>query len=259
MRGELFLAYNLPYDLFVMAIRMNELLRQSKKSAPNFKIYASISNKSAAVLSLLEDNFLDNCYPICRAIIELYLKLVLFTDYPDLVNDYYKFVDYEIRQACCEQKYPDEFNELFDKRMNKVKPTKIDYLHYGWLDKINHYHNVVKKHPYSVNGILEFLTITHAESEKNLFEGLGIFYKMCHGYTHGNITNAKYPLLHYFEVSLMLNATLTHSYILLCNDLRVDTRINGIDIVEKAKKDFHVLNKQYSQRSTELFERHYKK
>ena len=48
-------------------------------------------------------------------------------------------------------------------------------------------------------------------------------------------------------------------YTMLCEDLEVDSRINDIDILEKAEEEFVVLNEQYQKKSTELFERHHKK
>ena len=259
MQGELFLSHNVPYNMFVLAIRMNQILRESPQNNSKYQfLYNSISNKALACLSLLEDNFLDNCYPICRAIIELYLKLLLFKDYPDLVDEHYKFNEFELHQTCVEQQYPEEFNELFQNRIDTSCKKKIDYLHYGWLDKIPNYHDVVRKQPYSINGILNFLRATHVDSE-TLFDKIEFFYKMCHGYTHGNIGTAKYPLLHYFEISIIMQITVLHSYIMLCEENGGHQNINGIDVVAKAERDFIPLNEQYQKKSTELFEAHYKR
>lgn len=260
MQGELFLAHNVPYNMFVLAIRMNQILRESPQNNSKYQfLYNSISNKALACLSLLEDNFLDNCYPICRAVIELYLKLLLFKDYPELVDEHYKFNDFELHQTCVEQRYPEEFNELFQNRINTSCQKKIDYLHYGWLDKVPNYHTVVKKQPYSINGILNFLRATHVESETQLFDAIEFFYKMCHGYTHGNIGTARYPLLHYFEISIIMQITVLHSYTMLCEEKGGNQTINGIDVVAKSERDFIPLNEQYQKKSTELFEAHYQR
>ena len=260
MQGELFLAHNVPYNMFVLAIRMNQILRESPQNNSKYQfLYNSISNKALACLSLLEDNFLDNCYPICRAVIELYLKLLLFKDYPDLVDEHYKFNEFELHQTCVEQQYPAEFNELFQNRINTSCQKKIDYLHYGWLDKVPNYHAVVRKQPYSINGILNYLRTTHVESETQLFDTIEFFYKMCHGYTHGNIGTAKYPLLHYFEISIIMQITVLHTYMMLCEEKGGNQAINGIDVVAKAERDFIPLNEQYQKKSTELFEAHYRR
>ena len=187
------------------------------------------------------------------------MKLLLFKDYPDLVAEHNKFNAFEVRQSCCEQEYPEEFNEIYRERINKNRTKKVDYLHYGWVDKIPEYDNIINNQPYSINGILSFLRATHVEEEWNLFDSLEVFYKMCHGYTHGNVGFARFPLLHYFEVSIILHLAISHTYTMLCEDLEVDSRINDIDILEKAEEEFVVLNEQYQKKSTELFERHHKK
>ena len=66
MQGDMYLAHNVPYNVFVMSLRMNEILRLNKKENPYLLLYYSLSNKALATLSLLDDNFLDNCYPIIR-------------------------------------------------------------------------------------------------------------------------------------------------------------------------------------------------
>ena len=104
---------------------------------------------------------------------------------------------------------------------------------------------------------MNYLRLTHIDKEQDYFICLEYFYKMCHGYAHGNVNHSKYPLLHYFEISIMLHRVVSHMYSNMCQELEVDTVINGIDILEKAEKDYNVLIEQYNKRSTELFERHY--
>lgn len=53
--------------------------------------------------------------------------------------------------------------------------------------------------------------------------------------------------------------TVLHSYILLSNEKGGNKSINGIDVVEKAERDFEILKEQYGKKSTELFEAHYKR
>ncbi len=258
IQGEFFIYYNVPYNLFVISIRINEILRIKKEKSEFFHFYTTISNKALAALSLLEDNFLDNCYPVCRVVIELYLKLLIFKNYPELIKEHFKFANFEIRQSCCEQEYPEEFNLLFEKRINKTKPKKIDFLHYGWVDKIPEYHDKVKKHPYSINGLLSYLKEVEDEDDY-YFEEIERLYKMCHGYVHGNIVAARFPLLHYFEISVILHYTVFHTYKMICEEMNLDGNINGIDIYVKAEDDFEVLYNQYLKRTTENFENHYKK
>lgn len=255
IQGDSFIFYNVPYWLFVVSMKINEMLA---KKVDNYHLYASISNKSLAALSLLEDNFLDNAYPICRSLIELYLKLVLCVDNDGLFDLQEKFRGYEIEQSCCSQKYPETFNELYNKRINKSKETsKIDYLHYGWLDAVPKYHDIVKYRPYSVNGILAYLKEIMPKENSCFYKSIEVFYKMCHGYTHGNVPNSRYPLLHYFEISKILYFTVVHTFNMLCNTLNISTEINGINASEKLGEYIQILDKQYEERSTERFNKFY--
>ena len=257
-QGELFINYNVPYNLFVTAMRINELLDQKNPQSNVAYLYDEITIKSMAALTLLEDNFLNNCFPVCRVVIELYLKLLLCKNVLDLTEEYFKFTQFEVLQSCCEQKYPKEFNDLFKNRLNKSTSNKVHYLHYGWVDKIPQYHDIVKKQPYSINGVLTYLKATNAK-DISYFEELERFYTMCHGYSHGNLIQAVYPLLNYFEISEILHYTLFDTYKLLCEELGLDGQINGIDMYAKAETDFSILHSQYMQRSTENFKNHYKK
>lgn len=61
-----------------------------------FSIITTIVNKGLAALSLLEDNFLDNAYPICRGIIELYVQFLLLVNKPEAISTYDKFAKYDL-------------------------------------------------------------------------------------------------------------------------------------------------------------------
>ena len=56
--------------------------------------------------------------------------------YPELFADEEKFSYFETRQTCCDQVFPDEFNKLFANRENKNERNKVEYMHYGFVDKI---------------------------------------------------------------------------------------------------------------------------
>ena len=96
------------------------------------------------------------------------------------------------------------------------------------------------------------------EDNSELFENIGIFYKMCHGYTHGNVPMS-YPLLHYFEISLILYLTVLHTFNMLCDSLKIPREIDGIDASAKLEEYIKILVKQYEQKTTEKFDKHYAK
>lgn len=157
----------------------------------------------------------------------------------------------------CSQLYPEEFNTIFEKRVRKDMKVKVDYLHFGWLDFVDGYHKAVKKAPYSIYGIIAFL---ESKCEDKVL-GLGLlerFYKSCHAYTHGSIQTAKYPILHYFEISAMLYFIIRETFLLLCNEMKAEAMVEGQDIISMIDRDFNILNEQYEIRSTERFEKYYK-
>lgn len=52
--------------------------------------------------------------------------------------------------------------------------------------------------------------------------------------------------------------TIFNTYTVLCEKLKIDSKINNIDIVSKIEKDFKLLKNQYENMSTENFENYYK-
>lgn len=240
LRGENFICFPLPYDLFAICARMNTILyrHQAPTTYPLIPIFNNIATKGLAALAMLEDNILDNAYPICRGAMELYSKMLLLINEPQLAPSFFKFVDYEVDQTCCAQKYPKEFNDLFDNRLNKNCKNKVEYLHFGWLDGLKDYHKIVKQKPYSVNGIITYLRTQYEESDADFFDHFEQLYKMCHGYTHGNISHSLYPLLHYFEISIMLYYVLSHTYKIICEMFDESEIINEVDIVARSERDF---------------------
>ena len=259
IQGENFIYYPLPYDLFAISIRINNILANNNSVNDSLRfIYSLIANKCLAALSLLEDNFLDNAYPICRGAMELYTKMLLLLNEPQLIDVFFKFSEYELRQSCCEQTYLDEFNILFDNRTKQAERNKVEYLHFGWVDNIKNYHKIVHKKPYTINGVITFLRNKYKDVDKGFFDHFESLYKMCHGYTHGNVNISKYPLLHYFEISIMLYYILSHTFKIVCEQYNESNIINDVDIIAKTENDFEQVIKQYNQRSTENFEKYYK-
>ena len=255
IKGDDFLFYPVPYKLFALCVDALGLLSEKGNNAPLSWFYINIFNKSLAALTLIEDNFLDNAYPICRIVIELYFKLLLIEIHPEVFDEHFEFVDYDWKKTCCGHKYPDEFEEKYKNRKNQKERSRIDFLHYGWLDQIEDYHDIVERNPYSINGIIEYLEDKNDYDTD--FSALKSLHKMCHSYTHGNVGMSKYPLLHYFELNLILGSIVPHVFRMLLEHIKCDNKINGVDVLELFNKDFENLVKQYSNKSTENFEAYY--
>ena len=255
IRGDRFLLFPVPYYIAVLESRFLQLSFKSKEIP---FVYTNIANKSLAVLSLLQDNFADCSYSTCRIIIEEYLRGTIFHNCKEAVEEYYKFTEYELKQSIG---YPQEqeFLDKFDNRLNKSCRNKIEYLHYGWVDVVPHYHEVVKQHPYTFGGIKNFIVEKFANDEsKDQFELLDYYHNMCHGYTHGSIGNSKYPVLHYFEICSILANTTVNAYYALCQELGEETAIDGADVIAEINKHYKILKEAELKKSTENFENYYK-
>lgn len=251
---EEFLYYPLPYELFAMSSKMNEMLIGGN-DIHCWQLYYGVTYNGLSALSLLGDNLLGTAYPLCRGAIETYIKLLILNTRKEFYDWYEKFRMFEIEYSCS-QLYPEEFNTIFEKRVRKDMKAKVDYLHFGWMDFVDGYHKTVKKTPYSIYGIIAFL---ESKCEDKVL-GLGLlerFYKSCHAYTHGSIQTAKYPILHYFEISAMLYYIIRKTFLLLCNEMKAESMVEGQDIISMIDRDFNILNEQYEIRSTERFENYY--
>lgn len=251
LSGEEFLYYPLPYELFVLSSKMSQMLMDGQ-AVRYSQLYYGVVYNGISALSLLEGNLLGTAYPLCRGAIEMYLKLLILNMQPGFYNQYEKFRMFEVEYSC-RQAYPEEFNTLFEKRIRQDLKARADYLHFGWVDFLDGYHKVVKKFPYSIYGIITFLKDKNDAGIIEL-EQLGDFYKSCHAYTHGSIQTAIYPLLHYFEISIMLYYVIRDTFLLMCSEKDVEALVDGNDVISMIDRDFAVLYEQYKIRSTEMFE-----
>ena len=67
--GEEFIYFPLLYKVFALCTKSLENLFNNNDGTGIYRFYINIMDKSIAVLSLIEDNFLDNAYPISRSVI----------------------------------------------------------------------------------------------------------------------------------------------------------------------------------------------
>ena len=254
--GDDFLYFPIPYELFVLCGRFYDTVQTLKLPIPIY--YVDIVNNAISALTLMENNLLANAYPPCRGMIELYLKMLVLQKHPECLNIYNDFCSYEIDQSCCSQKYPEEFNQLYKKRLLQSANNKIDYLHYGWLDYISAY-TTRNSNRYSLNGIIMYLQNTSDIDTVNQLEHIKTLYKMCHGYTHGSTFHVKYPLLHYFEISIMLYYVLKDVFTYVHKKYDIEMLLKDQNLLQNLDRDFQVLYEQYERRSTENFELYYGK
>lgn len=253
IKGDNFIYFPVPYTLFAICVKSIWLL---DRTSDYRDLYTNIFNKTLSALSLLESSFLDSIYPICRSVIELLVKLLICKANKCCLKKHNDFVWYEINRNCCGKPLPKEFNDLFNKRKNKQCKNRIEYLHFGWVDDIPNYHNLVKNKPYSIEGLMNYCNSTIKNNGE--FGFIYQLYQRCHIYAHGNVGNIRFSLLHYFETTLMMYYVIHITYSYFCNEINDDTKINNIDVIKYLGKHLNRLGKQYSERSTPNFEHYYK-
>ena len=154
----------------------------------------------------------------------------------------------------CGLKYPENFYDAFNNRINQEDKEIYSYLHYGWVDEIRDFHKIVKRKPYSTKGLFTYLKKEYQDID---FDTMEDFYQRCHSYAHANIISCIYPLNSYFEILIMMYLTIVPSYKILCSHLKCPTEVNNIDILNKLTKDFELFKNQYEKRTTENFEKYY--
>ncbi len=248
--GDEFLYFPVPYELFCLC--MQSLLLINGKSDPMLIYYSDIINLALSALTQLENNLLSNAYPLCRGMIELFLKTEMLKLYPEAMTEYTTFSNYEIHQTCVEQEYQDEFLERFNNRKVQSCKSKVDYLHYGWLDYIDDYNG-----RYSLYGILNFLYDRADDTDTEILKHMERLYKMCHGYTHGSAVHVKYPLLQYFEISTILYFVLRKNFLSIAEICNEQLPPESENLIQMLDRDWGTLANQYNIRSTENFELYY--
>ena len=256
LQGDEFIFYSLPHDLFAIAI--NALANvESAKSYKDF--FVSIFNKSLAVLALLEGNFTDNSFGICRSLIELYAKMMLVITCPEVLTRHDEFLRYDVDRNACGQSWPKEFIKKFDNRKWKKCNSKGDFLHFGFVDEIPGYFDVIGgEYAYSISGVLTYLAKTYGEDGVG-YEHLKKHYAFCNGFAHGNTLRCEYPLNDYFNAMVILAPILIHTYKLFCVETGIDGKIDGFDIISESEKDYAKTVEQFNNRTTEKFREYYRR
>lgn len=253
--GEQFLYFPVPYELFAVCMSSFELIFQ--KEDPVLWEYHSILKKALSALTIVENNLLSSAYPICRSVIEQYIKILFVSKHPESYKEYERFCKFEIDQSCCSKKFPKEFIDLYNKRIYHSKISKINYLHFGWLDSIPQY-NIKQSNRYSIYGIIKHLKRDANEKFKSLLNQVEFFYKHCHSYTHGSADNVKYPLLQYFEISKMLSLIIPSVFKAIHSELGLELSQEDQLLLDILFRDLETMNNQHQKCSTENFEKYYK-
>ncbi len=255
--GDEFLYFPVPYELFVMCMRSLYLMSEKANDNVLFNYYTGIVKDALGALTLLENNFLNNAYPMCRTMLENYMKILILRKHPAVIDTYMEFCKFEIDQSCCSQEYPQKFFSYYNKRKLQTQGNKVNFLHFGWLDSIKSY-DTETKNRYSINGIIDYLIETSLDKKRNELENIKCYYKMCNGYIHGSVAGA-IPLLHYFEISSMIYYVMKNIFEFIISEPRVESTNEDSVLMETLERDYSKLKEQYNDRSTENFKLYYSK
>ncbi len=154
------------------------------------------------------------------------------------MQEYYDFCDYEIEFNCC-----NTFNEEFLKKYDEHKDVDIiNYLHFGWIDKIFDFNYLEKEKKYSIPGLYNYLKMIH-KNDANIDELKGL-HNICHAFSHGSTISKAYPIHSYFELMPILYHILRAILKDICDLLKIQPIINDINLIKKIEKDWKLFNEK---------------
>lgn len=253
--GDSFIYFSIPYYMFTICVYLLTKIDQKSMYAG---LRLNILQSAFAILDLMENNIIDTAYPICRGLIETYVKYLCLIGKFDALKMRDELVDEEISHNVCGNDYSKNFEKMFDSKQGFTN-NKLHFLHYGFVDKINDYYKVVDKNnsPYSITSMFRYLKETVQWGKKEEVEALERYYYICHTYVHGNCFN-KYLLNGYFELSDILYMIIIDIFKSVCNELKEGYTIEGMDVMKHVELAYKQLEYQKENKSTELLDEYYK-
>ena len=253
--GHSFIYFSIPYYMFTICVYLLTKIDQKSMYAG---LRLNILQSAFAILDLMENNIIDTAYPICRGLIETYVKYLCLIGKFDALKMRDELVDEEISHNVCGNDYSKNFEKMFDSKQGFTN-NKLHFLHYGFVDKINDYYKVVDKNnsPYSITSMFRYLKETVQWGKKEEVEALERYYYICHTYVHGNCFN-KYLLNGYFELSDILYMIIIDIFKSVCNELKEGYTIEGMDVMKHVELAYKQLEYQKENKSTELLDEYYK-
>lgn len=169
------------YSLWALIMYTKEVL---EKNISNIKInnrdffntmMNKIIKKIIACLTLLDNNLIEESFPMLRTISEMLLIYkVLSNQKQSVIDTYSKHV-----------KWSFEYNETNEFPVEiRNKENRIDYLNFGWLDDIVEYEYAISK-KYKLSDVSD-LIISENLKRKGMGDTLFKIYKLCNPLSHGS-------------------------------------------------------------------------
>ena len=251
--GDRFIYTPMLYDLTVLLSQCSIYL-ESLRNHLFYYFFFSIYVEAITTVSLMNDNLYSGAYHHARLLFESTIKYCVLMDNQNALNAFTRLSELDVYRNS-EKKNNKEIRTLFDKRVNKTDKSLSNYLHFGWVDEISNYHELVKDKPYSIEGLLKYLEITSDKNYSKLLE----YYKRCHGYVHGSNLGSKYPLYNYFELTIILANTVTILYESMVRLLNKSPNIDGIDIVTDFNHEYQKFVHLFESATIDKYSQYYKK
>lgn len=255
VKGDRFLYFTMGYDMFVTSTYMLSVLNENKYNNDKYYgFYSAIISETISILTLVENGLLIQSFPQCRNLIELYFKYETIYEFPNALDEYDKFCQYEINYAAF-SKFDDDFQIKYQNLKGHENINIIDYLHYGWIDSVFEFNYLGKDKRYSIVGLYNYLIW---KNKNNTFLSvLKDAHNKCHMFSHGNTISKAYPLQSYFELIQILYIILRAVLIDICNMKRSDAIINDINIRIKIENDMKEFSAKAKLLTLENVEKYY--
>ena len=253
--GDRFLYFTMGYDMFVVSTYILFVLCDGKYNDNKYYgFYSAIISEAISILTLVENGLLMQAFPQCRNLIELYFKYETLFKFPEAIDEYDTFCQYEINYGSL-----GKFDEEFQKKYKKIKDFEsiniIDYLHYGWIDSVFEFNYLGKDKKYSIVGLYNYLIWKNKNNAD--FPVLKDAHNKCHMFSHGSTISKAYPIQSYFELIQVLYIVLRAILIDICNMKKSDAIINEINIRTKIENDMKELSAKAKLLTVENVKKYY--
>lgn len=251
--GDRFIYMPILFDLAVIHSKCREYIAALKESK-YIPLYLSLFTESLTTISLISDNLFANAYPHARAMLEAAIKLNVLKLNPNSITMFSKCIELDLQKSLGQENKKD-VRTFFEDRSNKTERSLSNYLHFGWVDTIGGYHDIVKERPYSIEGLITYLDSRSGQR----FSNLTGYYKLCHGYVHGSNLGHEYPLFNLLELSVILTNGISELYKFTSSETNDVLLIDGIDVADSCYKEFLKVIEQYRHATEENLKEYYKK
>jgi hypothetical protein len=164
-------------------IRDRLLDRYGENSSLLFNLLMEICQDIESIITILEIPAYSQSLALLRSLIDEYFVFSVIACNPKATKDYFQFLEYA-NYYDENESYSNEFLNRYQKLKKKV--SKLDYLHYGWLDSVEEYSSKEEKE-YKVADLISLLP-----KDKKTKDFFSKQYKFLSKFIHGNYSLNNY-------------------------------------------------------------------